>query len=341
MQDSNVLIDDSSNISGVKSVTFTSSASNPGAGRTVWFNAGSATLCVGSNEIVDIATAQTLTNKTLTAPIISTISNTGTITLPTATTTLVGRDTTDTLTNKTMTGSTNLVDASALQTIGASVNVSLAAPPTVGKVLTATSASTATWQTPATPITTPGSTTVNRIILWGDTTGDTLTLASMKLVDTTFQNALDQNLITVGLGSGNTGVGLNTVANITTGISNVALGDSAGAALTSSSLKTACSISALSGLTTSGLNVCVGASSGGSYTAESGNILIGYNLSGTAGDSQVIRIGSSSHNNLYIGNRALYKSTGGNCSFGSVLASTGCKFWIWFGCTWGLDHWSK
>lgn len=46
---------------------------------------------------------QTLTNKTLTTPIISSISNTGTLTLPTSTDTLVGRDTTDTLTNKTLT----------------------------------------------------------------------------------------------------------------------------------------------------------------------------------------------------------------------------------------------
>jgi hypothetical protein len=44
-----------------------------------------------------------LTNKTLTAPVIATISNTGTLTLPTSTDTLVGRDTTDTLTNKTLT----------------------------------------------------------------------------------------------------------------------------------------------------------------------------------------------------------------------------------------------
>lgn len=46
---------------------------------------------------------ETLTNKTLTLPIIASISNTGTLTLPTSTDTLVGRDTTDTLTNKTLT----------------------------------------------------------------------------------------------------------------------------------------------------------------------------------------------------------------------------------------------
>lgn len=51
-------------------------------------------------------TTKTLTNKTLTSPVISSISNTGTITLPTSTDTLVGRATTDTLTNKTLTSPT-------------------------------------------------------------------------------------------------------------------------------------------------------------------------------------------------------------------------------------------
>ncbi len=45
----------------------------------------------------------TLTNKTLTAPVISSISNTGTLTLPTSTDTLIGRATTDMLTNKRLT----------------------------------------------------------------------------------------------------------------------------------------------------------------------------------------------------------------------------------------------
>lgn len=56
-----------------------------------------------SGAIVGTTDSQTLTNKTLTSPIISTISNTGTLTLPTSTDTLVGRATTDTLTNKTLT----------------------------------------------------------------------------------------------------------------------------------------------------------------------------------------------------------------------------------------------
>lgn len=53
--------------------------------------------------LVGVSNIQTLTNKTLTAPVISTISNTGTLTLPTSTDTLLGRATTDTLTNKTLT----------------------------------------------------------------------------------------------------------------------------------------------------------------------------------------------------------------------------------------------
>lgn len=59
-----------------------------------------------NTTLVGIGTTQTLTNKTLTAPVIATIINSGTLTLPTSTDTLVGRATTDTLTNKTLTSPT-------------------------------------------------------------------------------------------------------------------------------------------------------------------------------------------------------------------------------------------
>lgn len=64
------------------------------------------TKAVPTGDVVGTSDSQTLTNKTLTSPVIGTISNTGTLTLPTSTDTLVGRATTDTLTNKTLTSPT-------------------------------------------------------------------------------------------------------------------------------------------------------------------------------------------------------------------------------------------
>jgi hypothetical protein len=69
------------------------------------FNATAVT--VGGVDVVTLTGTQTLTNKTLTLPVISQISNVGVISLPTTTDTLVGRTTTDTLTNKSISGSTN------------------------------------------------------------------------------------------------------------------------------------------------------------------------------------------------------------------------------------------
>lgn len=60
-----------------------------------------------TTDVVTPSATQTLTNKTLTSPVISSITNTGTITLPTSTDTLVGKATTDTLTNKSISGSSN------------------------------------------------------------------------------------------------------------------------------------------------------------------------------------------------------------------------------------------
>jgi hypothetical protein len=70
---------------------------------------GTATLSIDST-VATLTGSQTLTNKTLTSPIISTISNTGTLTLPTTTGTValtsditVTASSTTTLTNKTLT----------------------------------------------------------------------------------------------------------------------------------------------------------------------------------------------------------------------------------------------
>ena len=71
-----------------------------GDGTTGWSSLG---YTLNATTYVTLTGTQTLTNKTLTAPVIATISNTGTLTLPTSTDTLVGRATTDTLTNKTLT----------------------------------------------------------------------------------------------------------------------------------------------------------------------------------------------------------------------------------------------
>jgi len=61
------------------------------------------TLPDATDTLVGKTTTDTLTNKTLTSPVIATIVNSGTLTLPTSTDTLVGKATTDTFTNKTLT----------------------------------------------------------------------------------------------------------------------------------------------------------------------------------------------------------------------------------------------
>ena len=70
---------------------------------------GNAVTFAIDSTVTTLAGSQTLTNKTLTAPVISSISNTGTITLPTSTDTLVGRATTDTLTNKSIDSDNNTI----------------------------------------------------------------------------------------------------------------------------------------------------------------------------------------------------------------------------------------
>jgi hypothetical protein len=95
------------------STTVTATASNAltigsGLSGTSYNGSSPVTIAIDSS-VVTLTGSQTLTNKTLTTPVISSISNTGTLTLPTSTDTLVGRATTDTLTNKTISGASNTI----------------------------------------------------------------------------------------------------------------------------------------------------------------------------------------------------------------------------------------
>ena len=109
-QNSVVLVDDSGNVTGspnLVTLTGTQSLSNKTLTLpiiTSISNSGTLTLPTGADTLVGRASTDTLTNKTLTAPVIATIVNGGnTLTLPSTTDTIVGRATTDTLTNKTLT----------------------------------------------------------------------------------------------------------------------------------------------------------------------------------------------------------------------------------------------
>lgn len=92
---------DNNTISGIAASSFVLSN---GSGN---IDGAAAQKVIPAGTVVGTSDSQTLTNKTLTAPVIATISNTGTLTLPTSTDTLVGRATTDTLTNKTINGANN------------------------------------------------------------------------------------------------------------------------------------------------------------------------------------------------------------------------------------------
>lgn len=128
---------------------------------TTLSRASAGRLAVEGVNVVTTSSTDTLTNKTLTSPVISTISNTGTLTLPTSTDTLVGRDTTDTLTNKTLTAP--VINLALNAQTGTTYTFALTDN---GKLVTASNASAQTYSIPTNATTAfPTGTQINIIAI--------------------------------------------------------------------------------------------------------------------------------------------------------------------------------
>lgn len=115
-QDSTFSIYDNSDVT--KLLQFQLSGITTGTTRTL-------TVPDASTTLIGTDTTQTLTNKTLTSPVISSISNTGTLTLPTSTDTLVGKATSDVFTNKSIDAATNTLSNIADANISASAAIAM------------------------------------------------------------------------------------------------------------------------------------------------------------------------------------------------------------------------
>ncbi len=280
-----------------------------------------APITVGSVQTTNLNYAL-LINKGANSMYVNTINTGGTkfLNLPWASDTLVAKATTDALTNKTIIGATNTVEASALQTTGASVNVVAAAPPSAGQVLMATAATTATWQTA-----TDDHTDSHFNVFVGDSAGN-LTVTGTNSVGVGVGSCA---ALTIGhsntaigtgtlesatIGSENTcagyGAGTNITAasnstiignqagnNVTIGNSNTLVGDLAGKQITDGEFNTVLGANALSGTFAGGYNNLILGADSGSALATSESFCVLLNNPGVTAESAVVRIGTDAHTN--------------------------------------------
>jgi hypothetical protein len=118
--------------------------------------------------------------------------------------------------------------------------------------------------------------------------------------------AIGSNAGEVLAGSNNNLIGSGAGVNVTTGNGNILIGNDAGF-----------------NITTGGENICLGNTAGSAYTTQSNNICIGQGVTGTASDSQVIRLGFNQTNMYLPANLAINTSGLGTLSIGTTSSVTG------------------
>jgi hypothetical protein len=177
-----------------------------------------------TDTLVGIAAAQTLTNKTLTAPSMTTIvTSGGTLTLPTVTDTLVGKATTDILTNKTISTATvsgtitTQLTASRAMVTGASNELAISAVTAteLGYVSGATSGLQGQINTLGAPT---GSEILNNHGLAASVAANALTIA---LKDSAGSDPTAGSPVKIGFRSATLTTGTITVVSVTAALSTV------------------------------------------------------------------------------------------------------------------------
>jgi hypothetical protein len=154
-----------------KTITLGGNLTTSGAHATTLTTTGTTGVTLPTTgTLATLAGSETLTNKTLTSPVISTIVNSGTLTLPSSTDTLVGRATTDTLTNKTINLTSNTLVATSAQ-IAAAITDETGS----GSLVFATSP---TLVTPVLGVAT--ATSINKMAITAPATSSTLAVADGK-----------------------------------------------------------------------------------------------------------------------------------------------------------------